>query len=49
MGAALAEAAAPGLIARTASSAAGLAVIVVSVFLQALGIVIIRRIAMVQP
>ncbi len=49
MGAALAEAAAPGLIARTASSAAGLAVIVVSVGLQALGIVIIRRIAMVQP
>jgi tight adherence protein B len=47
MGAALAEAAAPGLIARTAASPIGIAVLVVSVGLQALGIVIIRRIAMV--
>ncbi|MBL6633400.1 MAG: type II secretion system F family protein [Thermoleophilia bacterium] len=47
MGAALAEAAAPGLIARTASSPAGIAVLVASVGLQALGILIIRRIAAV--
>lgn len=47
MGAALAEAAAPGLLASTASSPAGIAVLVVSVGLQALGIVIIRRIAAV--
>ncbi len=47
MGAALAEAAAPGLIARTASSPAGLAVIGVSVGLQVVGIALIRRIAAV--
>lgn len=47
MGAGLAEAASPGLIARTASSPAGIAVLVASVGLQALGIVIIRRIAAV--
>ena len=49
MGAVLAEAAAPGLIARTASTPLGLGVLVVSVAMQALGIVAIRRIAAIQP
>lgn len=49
VGAALAEAAAPGLIARTASTPIGAAVLVASVVLQAAGILIIRRIAAVRP
>lgn len=49
MGAALAEAAAPGLIARTASTPLGAGVLVASVGLQVLGIVLIRRIAAVAP
>lgn len=49
MGAVLAEAAAPGLIARTASTPVGTAVLVASVAMQALGIVVIRRIAAIEP
>lgn len=49
MGAVLAEAAAPGLIARTASTPLGLGVLVVSVAMQAVGIVAIRRIAAIRP
>lgn len=49
VGAALAEAAAPGLIARTASTPIGTAVLAASVMLQAAGILIIRRIAAVSP
>lgn len=49
VGAALAEAAAPGLIARTASTPIGAGVLVASVVLQVAGILIIRRIATVDP
>jgi tight adherence protein B len=49
MGAVLAEAAAPGLIARTASSPLGVGVLAVSVAMQVLGIVIIRRMAAIAP
>lgn len=49
MGAVLAEAAAPGLIARTASMPLGVGVLMVSVAMQALGIVAIRRIAAIRP
>lgn len=49
MGAVLAEAAAPGLIGRTASTPLGAGVLLASVLMQALGIVVIRRIAAIQP
>jgi len=49
MGAVLAEAAAPGLIARTASTPLGLGVLVMSVAMQVVGIVAIRRIATIRP
>ena len=49
VGAALAEAAAPGLIARTASTPIGSVVLGVSVLLQVAGILLIRRLAAVTP
>ncbi|MBM3634199.1 MAG: hypothetical protein FJW99_02765 [Actinobacteria bacterium] len=49
LGAALAEAAAPGLISRTASTPTGAIVLLASVLLQVAGILIIRRIAAVRP
>jgi len=49
VGAALAEAAAPGLIARTASTPIGSVVLGVSVLLQVVGILLIRRLAAVTP
>ena len=49
VGAALAEAASPGLLARTASTPLGAAVVATSVALQVLGILLIRRIASVRP
>ena len=49
VGAGLAEAAAPGLVARTAATPVGAAVLVVAVLLQLAGIAIIRRIAAVRP
>lgn len=48
LAAALAESASPGLIARTASSPIGIAVLSMSVLLQVAGIVLIRRIAAVR-
>jgi tight adherence protein B len=48
MGAALAEAASPGLIARTAAIPVGFAVLVGAAAMQAAGILIIRRIAVVR-
>ncbi len=47
LGAALAEAASPGLLARSLGSGLGVGILVVSVGLQATGIIIIRRIAAV--
>lgn len=47
LGAAMAEAASPGLIARSLGHGIGLGILVVSVMLQALGIVMIRKIAAV--
>ncbi len=49
LGAALAEAAAPGLIARTVGTPVGATVVVASVALQAAGILMISRIAAVRP
>ena len=43
------EAAAPGLVARTAATPVGAAVLVVAVLLKLAGIAIIRRIAAVRP
>lgn len=48
LGAALAESASPGLIARTLGHGAGLAILIVSIGLQAAGVVLIRRIAAVE-
>jgi tight adherence protein B len=47
LGAALAEAASPGLLARSLGSGLGVGILVVSVGLQGTGIIIIRRIAAV--
>lgn len=49
VGAALAEAASPGLLARAASTPLGAAIVATSVALQVLGILVIRRIATVTP
>jgi len=48
LGAALAESASPGLIARSLGHGVGLAILIVSVALQAAGVLIIRRIAAVD-
>lgn len=49
LGAALAESASPGMLARTLGQGPGLAILTASVALQVVGIMLIRRIAAVRP